>query len=426
MGLPELIALRPLAGLPRAVLTVPGSKSITNRALVAAALGKGTVDLEGALWSEDTRCMVECLRTLGFDLRVLPDPDEASNRTIRVRGSGGRIPRKGGTKSRPLELRVENSGTAARFLMAMVCLGRGCYRLSGVPRMHERPQTGLVDALRELGYRIEDHHGCLPVKVEGGGPTGGSCRVEIAQSSQFASALLLCREGGGWQVQVRDEDARTAPYVRMTRELLQGMKSCGKVFRVEPDASSGSYFWALNALGLPGAGPVSVARWPDSGWQVDAAFPSLMEHPGPLSRERDLGDAIMTAIVLSAAAGAPRRFVDLRRLRVQECERVEALGTELGRLGVRVIEREDTMLVTPAARMTPAVIDTRNDHRMAMCFALLALRHPGVRLRGARCVIKTFPDFFAKLAALPPRGLGAEIGEGESGRRLEGEDLLAR
>ena len=159
---------------------------------------------------------------------------------------------------------------------------------------------------------------------------------------------------------------------------------------------------------------------------MDAVFPELMEHPGPLSRERDLGDSIMTAIVLSGVGAFPRRFVDLHRLRLQECERVEALAAELNRLGARVRERGESLLVAPAARMNPASIDTRNDHRIAMCFSLLALRHPGIRLEGARCVDKTFPDYFAKLAAPPPRGLGAEILDGEGKRLLEGEELQAR
>src|SRR3990172_7031628 len=153
MPLPDLIEIVPLDKPVRAEITVPGSKSITNRALVLAALADGVVTLRGALWSEDTQVMVDCLRKLGFAVEVQPDLEEFCNRTITVQGQGGRIPN-AGTAEQPLELFVGNAGTAARFLAAMVCLGNGVYRLSGVPRMRERPQAALFAALRELGYRV--------------------------------------------------------------------------------------------------------------------------------------------------------------------------------------------------------------------------------------------------------------------------------
>ncbi len=424
MGLPGIVSLKPLERLPRACLSVPGSKSITNRALVAAALQEGEIELQGALWSEDTRCMVQCLSDLGFSLSVREEAGERSNRAIRIQGQGGRIPR-AGSASRPLELEVRNAGTVARFLMAMVCLGRGHYRLSGTERMHQRPQAGLVEALRQLGYRIESGQGRLPLRVEGRGPRSASCTVDIGESSQFASALLLSAGAGGWDVRIRGEGSGNAPYVEMTREISRQVARAREAFPIEPDASSGSYFWAANALGLPGSGGVSVARWPRTPWQADAAFPALMEGRAPLSRERDLGDSIMTAIVAAAAGAFPRRFDDLRRLRLQECERVEALADGLSLLGVPVRQRGESLLVVPASVLRPADIDCRNDHRIAMCFALLALRHPGIRLLGPSCVDKTFPDFFAKLAARPPDGLGAEVRGEPEGRILSGGELLA-
>src|SRR5215472_19031811 len=154
MPLPEIIEIIPLKEPVRAEITVPGSKSITNRALILAALADGEVTLDGALWSEDTQIMVECLQELGFMVDVRPDPNEFCNRTITVYGKGGAVP-PGGSEQQPVELFVGNAGTAARFLAAFVCLGRGVYRLHGVPRMHERPQAGLFDALRQLGYRVD-------------------------------------------------------------------------------------------------------------------------------------------------------------------------------------------------------------------------------------------------------------------------------
>ncbi len=219
MPLPDLIAIEPLAGPVRAEVTVPGSKSVTNRAMVLAALASGTTTLRGALWSEDTQLMAQALRRLGFAVEVAPDPDESSNRTIVVEGRGGSVP-PGGSVAQPLDLDVGNAGTAARFLAALVCLGAGVYRLDGSARMHERPQAGLFDALRELGYRIDAPNDRLPARIHGGGMRPGSCRVRIDQSSQFASALLLSARAGGWTVQVEGESAEEAPYVRMTRELV--------------------------------------------------------------------------------------------------------------------------------------------------------------------------------------------------------------
>src|SRR5216117_448560 len=176
MPLPDLIEIVPLEKPVLAEITVPGSKSITNRALVLAALAEGETTLQGALWSEDTLVMVECLQDLGFMVNGALHPDETYNRTITVYGLAGKVPR-GGTEAQPLELFVGNAGTAARFLAAMVCLGEGVYRLHGVPRMHERPQAALFQALRELGYQIESTNEKLPALIHGVGPRAGKCRV---------------------------------------------------------------------------------------------------------------------------------------------------------------------------------------------------------------------------------------------------------
>ena len=226
MPLPDLIEIIPLEKPVQAEITVPGSKSITNRALVLAALANGEVTLRGALWSEDTQVMVDCLQRLGFDVRVEMDPDEFCNRTIVVRGEGGRIP-KAGTVEAPLELFVGNAGTAARFLSAMVCLGRGIYRLSGVPRMHQRPQAALFRALRELGYRIDSDNDKLPAVIYGTGPREGRCKVSIEESSQFASALLLCTQRTNWQIEIVGENAEESPYVAMTSEMLKAFPGKG-------------------------------------------------------------------------------------------------------------------------------------------------------------------------------------------------------
>jgi 3-phosphoshikimate 1-carboxyvinyltransferase len=429
MALPELIEIVPPAAPAPAVITVPGSKSITNRALILAALAQGVTTLRGALWSEDTEIMVEALRHLGFSVEVKPEADEASNCTLRVEGLGGRIPR-AGTEEQPLQLYVGNAGTAARFLMALVCLGRGVYRLVGTARMSERPQTALVAALRQLGYRVESAGGGIPLTIHGEGPRAGACRVSIEESSQFASALLLSSRVGGWRVEVEGEDAEESAYVAMTLRLLEAFPGDGGDFQIEPDASSASYFLAAGAL-LPQT-RLEVAHWPDSGWQIDARFRDFARclaedsaGPAVVSRLHDLGDAIMTAIVLAPLLERPVRFTDLGRLRLQECERVYALRTELTKCGARVIEEGDSLEVFPS-RLHGAEIETYDDHRMAMCFATLGLRVPGMRLRGPDCVKKTFPNFFQKLACPAPAGLGASILDAGTGRQLALEELLAQ
>ena len=432
MALPDLIEIVPLTAPVRAEITVPGSKSITNRALVLAALADGETTLTGALWSEDTQVMAECLQELGFMVNVAPDADEPCNRTITVYGRGGTIPG-GGTAENPLELFVGNAGTAARFLAAMVCLGSGVYRLQGVPRMHERPQAALFAALRELGYRVEATGDKLPATIFGSSqrelaqtsqsPIANrqspmSCTVSIAESSQFASALLLCARQGGWEVRVVGENADESPYVAMTTKLIEVFPKGGGTFQIEPDASSGSYFW--------GAG-CRVSDWPPSDWQIDASFPNFLPLPPVLSRASQLGDSIMTAVVLAPFASVPVKFTDLGRLRVQECERVVALRTELTKCGAKVVEEGDTLTVYPAkpGELHGAEIETYNDHRMAMCFAILGLKVPGIKLQNPACVKKTFPNFFQKLAAQPPHGLGATILDGKTGRNLTHEELFA-
>jgi len=421
MGLPDIIELSPFEGPIQATVTVPGSKSITNRAMALAALSSGTTTLQGSLWSEDTQVMTECLRTLGFKVEVEDDPGDSCNRIITVTGAGGDIPN-AGNRDEPLELFVGNAGTAARFLTAMVCLGNGSYRLSGIDRMHERPQDALFTSLRELGYQVDSPNGFLPAVVHGEGPKQASCRVSIEKSSQFASALLLSAKVGEWEIQVEGSHSENSPYIEMTRSLIEAFPSEGGQFQVEPDASSGSYLQAANWIQSVLGGSVHTLHWPESGWQIDADFPKYLPLPETLSREEHLGDSVMTSIVLAALADGPTVFTDLGRLRVQECERVVALRTELTRCGGRVEEEGDTLTVRPS-ELHGADIQTYNDHRMAMCFAVLGMKIPGIRIHDPSCVRKTFPNFFNKLAAPTPSGLGLVLRDGK-GAVLDHQDLF--
>lgn len=422
MPLPELIELRPASGPRQARVTIPGSKSLTNRALILAALGRGRVTLQHALWSEDTQAMTECLLALGFDVQVEPDLNEASNRHISVEGLGGAIP-KAGTPEQPLDLFVANAGTAARFLAAMVCLGQGAYRLHGVPRMHQRPQAALFEALRQLGYRVDASSNKLPVVIHGAGPRAGECAVSIEESSQFASALLLAAGVGQWKVRVVGENSEESPYVTMTSLLAARFPATGGVFAIEPDASSASYVWGARWL-LGRESNIQVESWMRESLQIDARFPEVIaKFPASISRTDELGDSIMTAIALAPFASEPKRFTDLGRLRVQECERVLALRTELGKCGARVEEQGDTLTVYPGP-LHAAEIHSYNDHRMAMCFGTLALKVPGMKIENPSCVKKTFPNFFQKLAAPAPHGLSMSVLDAATGRELKGGELL--
>ena len=466
MPLPKLIEIVPFSAEQlqcfekvKAEVVIPGSKSITNRAIVLAALGSGVVTLKGALWSEDTEAMTDCMQRLGINAEVAADPEVAANRIITVHGCGGKIP-KGGTVEAPLELFVANAGTAARFLTAMVCLGDGVYRLSGVPRMHERPQKELIRALRELGYRVDTPNDKLPAVVHGGGPKPGPIVVSVDDSSQFASALLLSSRIGGWKVSTPEgSNPDELPYVEMTRHMVDVFPHAGGTFQIEPDASSASYFHAVNAL-FPDVAPVRVmACQPPrvdggTGWQIDAEYPRISPKAAAaaatagegakggeaakrrnttqvVSRKTDLGDSIMTAITIAPLATTPYQFTNLGVLRKQECERVQALRDELTKCKAKVVETGDTLELSPcpADSLGDATICTYHDHRMAMCFATFGLATKGIKIDDPSCVRKTVPSFFQILGAPPPVGLGVEIWECDAGtgarvRRLEKPDDL--
>ena len=378
--LPDILEIRPLAQPPNCNVTVPGSKSITNRALILAARSPVRCRLRGALWADDTQVMVAALQQLGFAVTVLPDPEEEANRFIEIEGRGGIIP------AAQADLYVGNAGTAARFLTAFVCAGQGEYRLAGDERMHQRP---MGDLFRALG--IPGEH--LPVTVQARGMTPTRLQVSGEESSQFASALLLV----GHQVETEDH-----AYVTMTRRMV---KEFQPDYVIEPDLSSASYFVAAEWIG---GGKVEVNRWPPNSLQVDGQFPEFLpelRRAGTgvrVSRLRDLGDSVMTLLICAVFGEQPVELVEAGRMREQECDRLRALATELGKVGVKVTERPDGLTVWPAkpGQLHGAEIETYNDHRLAMCFAVLGLKVPGIRIKNPRCVSKTFPNFFEKLEQL--------------------------
>ena len=388
MKLPDILEIKPLAKPPNCTITVPGSKSITNRALILAALSDKKCTLRGALWADDTQVMVDSLQKLGFDVKVLTDPAEPSNRTIEVVGRGGEIP------AATADLYVGGAGTAARFLSALVTLGHGSYTIRGDARMNDRPMGELFKALRELGAEVESRHTCLPATIRAKGLRGGKVAVSALSTTQFVSALLLIAPTVGLKVEVAEGDEPHG-YIEMTQRMLKEFRPD---YTIEPDLSGATYFVAVPFIC---GGRVTVAGWPENSLQIDGRFPKFLPPPAKMSRLRQLGDGVMTLAICAVFGHQPLEVVEAWQLREQECDRLETMVKELKRVGARAEERSDGFAVWPSAgQLHGADIETYNDHRMAMCFAVLGLKVPGIRIKNPSCVNKTFPNFFDKLEEL--------------------------
>ncbi len=426
----------------RGIPPIPGSKSLTNRALLLAALADGTSTLTGVLFSDDTKVMMKALQDLGFTL----DIDEP-NTTVTVHGQAGKIP---ATKA---DLHLGNAGTAMRFLTAACCLGEpgSTYKLDGVPRMRERPIGELVEPLRELGAKIEylGNEGYPPLRIHACGLAGEIVQMDPSVSSQFVSALLLiapyCQEN-----QLTIDFAYkpvSFPYIDMTLDILSAFgcdspaiderpdgEICavqagpGKLTaldaRIEPDASNATYFFAIAAAnpdaycqikGLHGGslqGDVAfVSVLKDMGAEVGVDDHGTMVSGSPVLRgySNDLNhipDAAMTIATLAVLAEGPTTIRNVGNWRVKETDRMAAMQTELTKLGATIEVNGDDITITPPpnGKITPAAIDTYDDHRMAMAFAVIGLAQPGVTINDPDCVNKTFPDFFKYLDYLrqPP------------------------
>ena len=419
------ITMRPIAHPLSARVSVPGSKSLTNRALLLAALADGPTSITGASSADDVRLFVEALRGLGFSIGL-----DDGTRTITVSGEGGRIPESRGS------LFVGNAGTAARFLTALVTLGEGEYVLDGDARMRERPIGDLVEALNQLGATLEATQGCPPVRIRASGLRGGVARVTGDVSSQFVSAILMVAPCARHPVTLELSTALgSRPYVDMTLDVMRAfgaevrrqeygtfaISPCRYrspfTYAVEPDMSAASYFFAAPAVC---GGTVVVRGVPLRSLQGDIAFLDVLELMGcdvaytdegvrvtgapPLhgvdTDMRDIPDTAQTLAVVAPFATTPTRIRGIATARLKETDRIHATCAELRRLGVRVDEYDDGLTVFPCDRFTPATIRTYADHRMAMAFALVGLRVPGVTIEDPSCVAKTFPDFFDVLGSL--------------------------
>jgi len=424
---PDRYALTPL-GPVDAVVSVPGSKSITNRALLVAALARGRSALTGALVAEDAAVMVTALRALG--VRVDARADDPGS--IDLDGVDGRWP------AVAADLDLALSGTSLRFLTAAVTLGRGRFRLDGTHRMRERPVGDLIDALRALGVRVDAAEGRFPpVVVDADGLPGGATEVAGDRSSQFLSGLLIAAPYARGPVSVTvTGELQSKPFVDLTLDVMRDFgveverdgyarftvrpsAYVGRRYAVEGDAMAAGYAWGLAAMA---GGRVRVSNVGASSRQGDkrlldvlgrmgcdvrwdATSSSLAAPAGGRLRGgtfdlNDLPDQAQTLAVLALIADAPVEIVRVGNLRIKETDRLRALATELRKLGAEVEERDDALRIVPlSAPPPPVVIDTYGDHRMAMAFALLGGRWAGVQVREPACVAKTYPGFFEDLAA---------------------------
>jgi 3-phosphoshikimate 1-carboxyvinyltransferase len=430
---PPELEIQPASRRPFTTVTVPGSKSITNRALVVAALssGQGSRTLTGALRSEDTEVMLDCLARLGFDCR----PDWQSNTILVAKHDHKRL-----IPAAEADLFVGNSGTTVRFLTAMLSLGRGRYRLDGVPRMRERPIQDLLDTLNnQLGVKAvsEAGNGCPPVVIESSGRwPGGVITVRSSVSSQFLSGLLLAAPFADADTELRPEGGLVSePYVAMTATMLlsdwncpvQKVESGYRVFAtdthqesrlpstyaIEPDASAASYFWALAAIT---GGRITISGLTRKSLQGDVKFVDLLERMGCHVEEdstgtisvqggsprgidadmNDISDTVMTLAAVACFADGPTTIRNVAHIRHKETDRIAALAVELRKLGAIIEERPDGLTITPAP-LKGCAVDTYNDHRMAMSLALVGLKVQGVIIRNPGCVAKTYPGYWEDL-----------------------------
>jgi 3-phosphoshikimate 1-carboxyvinyltransferase len=432
-GYPEVLEIQPLPRPTAAAIDPPGSKSLTNRALILAALaGRGRgCRLDRVLDCEDTAVMITALRALDFQVEV-PPPYGPGDGVLRVGAAGGA----GVIPATAADLFVGNSGTTMRFLTAMLSLGEGRYRLDGVPRMRERPMEDLLTALRQLGVRAfsERGNGCPPVVVEANGLSGGRVCIRGDVSSQFLSGLLLAapRARGDVEIEVAGPLV-SEPYVAMTMALMRQWSAAvhsdrpghfvvpgrqeyrAQSFVIEPDASAASYFFGAAAVT---GGYVWVPRLTTASLQGDVGFVDVLERMGCLVSRTEAGinvqgrplhgidvdmnaisDTVMTLAAVALFAEGPTTIRNVAHIRHKETDRLRALATELRRLGAGVEERPDGLTVTPGS-LRGTTVETYNDHRMAMSLALVGLRVPGVVIRNPGCVAKTYPRFFDDLERL--------------------------
>ncbi|MBT3316132.1 MAG: 3-phosphoshikimate 1-carboxyvinyltransferase [Anaerolineae bacterium] len=433
-----LKTITPILHPLNASVRVPGSKSLTNRALLISALADGKTTLTNALFSDDSHYFANALKALGFEVSL-----DEEKKTMSIVGLGGKI------SAKSAELFIGNAGTAARFLTAFLTLSNGEYILDGEPRMRERPIGDLVNALTPLGAEITQHairnknHSslvtsplCPPLKITASGLAGGKTQIAGNVSSQYLSALLMTAPFAENPVEIQiTTELYSKPYVDMTLSIMRDfdveVKRKGyQVFKINPtqyaprntyviesDASAASYFFAAPAIC---GGTVRVENITRKSVQGDIDFLDILakmgceitEHENAISVTgtknltgvdvdmRHISDTAQTLAAIAPFASSPTHIHGIASARVKETDRVSAVCAELRRLSIKVEEFEDGMKIYPSKNIQATTVQTYNDHRMAMAFSLIGLRENGVEIRNPSCVSKTFPSYFDVLDEL--------------------------
>lgn len=419
MSLDQALQIPTVDGPVSGTVKLPGSKSYTNRVLPLAALASGRSTIHGVLDSDDTRYMVAALEQLGIDVSA-----DWSAETVEVSGADGSIPNPSG------ELFLGNSGTSMRFLAAVAALGHGRYRLDGVERMRSRPVGPLLEGLQALGVNAlsEAGNGCPPVVIETIGIEGGPVTMNGSLSSQYFTALAMVMPYATSPVDLRVEgDLVSKPYLDITASAMAafgvtlnhenferfwvtpGQRYSGREYDVEPDASSASYFFALAAVT---GGSITVRGLPWTSAQGDLKFVEVLERMGcTVERGADLtvigpdrlsgvdidmnaiSDTVMSLAAIAPFASGPVTIRNVEHIRHKETDRISAIATELGKMGIQIDERADGLTIHPGSP-EPAVVETYDDHRMAMAFAITGTRAAGIRIQDPGCVSKTVPRFW--------------------------------
>jgi 3-phosphoshikimate 1-carboxyvinyltransferase len=438
MPLPDLLPIQPFTRPACGDVVLPGSKSLTNRALLLAALCAKPVTLEGALFSEDTEIMAEALRQLGFAVE-----ESGAERTIRVSGRGGMIP------AQSASLHVGLAGTAARFLSALCASAKtGVFKIDGVPQMRKRPMKGLFDALERLGAKVVycGEAGHFPVEIHAQGLRGGDVAIDASESSQMLSALLMVAPLAAAPLRIKLLTPVRWPFVQMTiNQMAQfgffapvtrdgdvinvpnGSYDAASCYAVEPDATAASYY---SALPLVVGGNVRIPAYSglSGGLQGDTQFLRVVQQCGGSVKSssngteisvgagqrragitqdfREFSDTFLTLAAIAPLFDGPTKISGIAHTRKQETDRVAGMVSELRRLGQQVLETEDSIEIHPRPLIPGVAIETYGDHRFAMsfailgCYDLLGNGRSWLSIKNPACCTKTFPNFFDVLAAL--------------------------
>ncbi len=403
---------------------VPGSKSITNRALLIAALAEGESFLEGALFSDDSEAFCKCIEALGIKTEI-----NKADRTIKIKGSGGKLPVKSAS------LNVGSAGTAARFLTALLGMSEGRFFLTSSEQMKKRPMKPLLDSLSQMGAKVIFHEkeGFFPFTIEGKTFEEGSIEINIDESSQFLSAFLicscLCKNG----VNIKIKGSHGMNYIKITTDMMRefginaerlsadlfsvkpNQKYVGRNYKIEADASAACYFYAAAAiLGIR----VTVENIFSSSMQGDIGFVDILRKMGCKTEEtqrglsvtgpekgklrgisvdmHDISDQALTLAAIAPFADSPVTICGISHIRGQECDRIEAIIENLRAMGIDVDENNDILTIYPGTPK-PAEIETYEDHRVAMSFSVTGLRADGIVIKNPLCCKKTFANFFEEL-----------------------------